>query len=117
MSDEFHRDEQEFIARAKQILDRAVDEMAPATALKLQRARLAALEHRSMRRPWVAWTGGLAVASVAALALVMWLRQSAPVPPASVQLEDFELVTWVEDVELAEDLDFYRWLADDDTTG
>lgn len=117
MSDEFHRDEQEFIARAKQILDRAVDEMAPATALKLQRARLAALEHRSMRRLWVAWIGGLAVASVAALALILWLKQPASEHHAAVPLEDFELVTSVENVELAEDLDFYHWLADDDTTG
>jgi hypothetical protein len=34
-----------------------------------------------------------------------------------VPLEDFELVTSVEDVELAEDLDFYHWLADDDAAG
>lgn len=117
MSDGFGHDEQEFIARAKQVLDRSLDEVDHATALRLQRTRLAAVEACAARRPWLVWASGLVVASVAALALTLWLKPPAPERHAAMPLEDFELVTSVENVELAEDLDFYHWLADDDTTG
>lgn len=115
MNGELMPEDREFIARAKAALDRAVDEMDHGTSLRLQRARLSALEG-PRRRPWILWAGAT-TASVAMLALVLWLRQPAPAPHASVPLEDFELVTSVEDVELAEDLDFYHWLADDDAAG
>lgn len=117
MNQEFRPEEQAWIERAKQVLDRSVDEMDPVTALKLQRARLAALERRSALRPWRVWVGGLALASLAALAVTLWMNSPSPEHHAAVSLEDFELVTSVENVELAEDLDFYHWLADDDTTG
>jgi hypothetical protein len=117
MSDQFHPDEQAFIARAKQVLDRTVDEMDPATSLKLQRARLSVMQSRVSWRPWLAWASGLAMASIATMALVLWMKQPAPENHAAVPLEDFELVTSSENVELAEDLDFYHWLADDDSTG
>lgn len=117
MNEEFRPDEQAFIARAKQVLDRAVDEVDPAVSLRLQRARVSALEHRALRRPWLAWVGGLAMASLAALALLLWMKQPVSEHHAAVPLEDFELVTSLENVELAEDLDFYHWLADDDSTG
>lgn len=117
MSDEFRPDEQAFIARAKQVLDHAVNEMDPATSLKLQRARLAVIQHHVSRRPWLVWVSGLTMASIATIAVVLWMKQPAPENHAAVPLEDFELVTSGENVELAEDLDFYHWLADDDSTG
>ena len=117
MNHEFHPDEQAFIARAKAVLDCSVEDLDAAAARKLQRARIMALERRPKRGRWAAWIGGLAAASLAALALVLWLVQPAPERQAAVPLEDFELITSVENVELAEDLDFYHWLADDDTTG
>jgi ferric-dicitrate binding protein FerR (iron transport regulator) len=117
MSDVRHPDEQAFIARAKDVLDRAADELDAATARKLQRARAAALERRSRWSRRAAWVAGLAAASVAALALWLWTGQPGPERQAAVPLEDFELVTSVENIELVEDLDFYHWLADGDTAG
>ena len=117
MSEGFRQDEQAFIARAKQVLDHALGEVDHATALRLQRARLSALKGHSEPKRWPVWASGLTVASVAALALMLWIKQPVPEHHAAVSLEDFELVTSVENVELAEDLDFYHWLADDDTTG
>jgi len=118
MNGEFNRDEQAWIAQAKQLLDAAVEHLDPATTIRLQRARAVAVEHRPAWKSWAVWVTGLALASIAVLAVTVWVHQSAPSEHhAAVPLEDFELVTSVENVELAEDLDFYHWLADDDTTG
>ena len=54
---------------------------------------------------------------MAAVALYVWAPQPMSRQHAAVPLDDFELVTSVENVELAEDLEFFHWLADDDTTG
>jgi hypothetical protein len=115
MNGELMPEDREFIARAKAMLDRSVNEIDHSAELRLQRARLSALDS-PRRRTWLLWASATTV-SVVALAILIWLRQPAPAPTASVPLEDFELVTSVEDVELAEDLDFYHWLADDDAAG
>lgn len=117
MNQDLHQDDREFVSRAKQVLDRALGEVDQPTTLRLQQGRLAALERRSRRPSWIAWVSGLAVASVAALMLYLWIPQPASQQHAAVPLEDFELVTSVENVELAEDLDFFHWLADDDQAG
>lgn len=117
MNQDLQQDDREFVGRAKRVLDRSVGEMDPSATLSLQRGRLAALEGRSRRPFWIAWASGLAVASVAALALYLWVPQPTPQQHVAVPLDDFELVTSVENVELAEDLEFFHWLADDDTTG
>jgi len=117
MSDEFDSNEQAFIARAKRVLDRAVGEIDPDKAVKLQRARISAMQSRaSWNRRW-AWNTGLAIVSVAAVALVLWMNQPPSGNHAAVPLEDFELVMSGENLELAEDLEFYHWLANEDSTG
>lgn len=117
MSQDLHQDDQAFVSRAKRVLDRAVEELHQPAIVRLQRGRLAALERRSRRSFWIAWASGLAVASVAALVVYLWMPQPASQQHAAVSLDDVELVTSVENVELAEDLEFFHWLADDDTTG
>lgn len=117
MSQDLQSDERAFISRAKAVLDRAVEEVDRPTVLRLQRGRLAALDIGPRRPAWLMWASGLAVVSVAALAVYLWAQPSALQPRAAVPLEDFELVTSVENVELAQDLEFFHWLADDDTTG
>ena len=117
MSHDLQQDDREFVRRAKTVWDRAVDEVDPAVALRLQRGRLAVLASRPHRISWHAWVSGLAVASVAAVALLLWMQQPASLQHAAVPLDDFELVTSVENVELAEDLEFFHWLADDDQAG
>ena len=117
MSTEFQREDERFIARAKQVLEQSVDGIDHPTVLKLQRARLAAREAGPARGWWILWAGGLATASVAALALALWITQPASDSDHASVLEDFDLVMSAENVELAEDLEFYHWLADDDATG
>lgn len=117
MSLEFQQEDERFIARAKQVLELSIARIDHPTVLRLQRARLAAGEAGPVRRWWILWAGGLAMASVAALALVLWTKQPALENHHAVVLEDLDLVMSAENVELAEDLEFYHWLADDDATG
>lgn len=117
MSRNLHQDDRAFALRAKRVLDGTVQEMDQPIALRLQRGRLAVLESKPRRSVWSVWASGFAVASVAALALYLWGPQPISQQHAGVPLDDFELVTSVENVELAEDLEFFHWLADDDTTG
>ena len=56
------------------------------------------------------------MATVAALTLLLWTKQPVPDHHHSPLLEDMELVMSAENVELAQDLEFYHWLADADTT-
>ena len=73
-----------------------------------------ALETGMRRRPWAAWTwvSGLAGAAVAILALVFLLKGQEASNQHHPMLEDLELMTSTENVELSEDLEFYDWLAE-----
>jgi hypothetical protein len=117
MSQDLHHSDHEFVGRAKGVLDRAVGEVDHATVLRLQQGRLAALDARARRSSWRPWASGLAIASLAALAVLLWTQEAPSPQHAAVPLDDFELVTSVENVELAEDLEFFHWLADVDQTG
>lgn len=104
-------------ARAKRLLDQSVADLDPATALRLQRARLAVLDAKPARRSWMVLAGGLAMAAVVALTVTLWTKQPVPEHHAAPLVEDIDLVLSAENVELADDLEFYHWLADADTTG
>ncbi len=105
------------IVRTKQLLDQSVGDLDSATTHRLQRARLAALEAKPARGWRMVWASGFAMASVAALAIIMWTKQPLPENHHAPLLEDMDLVISIENVELAEDLEFYHWLADADTMG
>ena len=117
VSQDLHHSDHAFVGQAKMVLDRAVGGVDHATALRLQRGRLAALDARARGSSWRTWASGLAAASLAALAVLFWTQPAVPPQHAAVPLDDFELVTSVENVELAEDLEFFHWLADDDQAG
>jgi hypothetical protein len=117
MSTDFQPSDEQVTARAKQLLDKSVADLDPATVHRLQRARLAALEAKPARGRWMVWAGGLAVIAVAALTVTFWTKQPLPEHHISPLVEDIDLVLSAENVELADDLEFYHWLADVDTTG
>jgi hypothetical protein len=117
MSSEFQQEDERFIARAKQLLDQSVAGIDHPTVLRLQRARHAACAAGPPRGWWILWAGGLAMASVAALTLMLWTKQPALENHHAPVLEDMDLVMSAENIELAEDLEFYHWLADDDAKG
>ncbi|MCS6290192.1 MAG: hypothetical protein H8K10_14655 [Nitrospira sp.] len=102
---------------AKHLLDHSVQDLDQKTMLSVQRARLAALEAVSRRRqPWIRWAGGVALASMMALAVSMWTWQSNSANHSSLLLEDLELMQSPENIELSEDFEFYHWLADGTST-
>jgi hypothetical protein len=117
MSDRDLQDDRELRARAKRLLDQSVEDLDRTVTLRLQRARVAALSTGVVPRwRWV-WGGGLAVTAVMALAILFWTKQPAKKNHHGPFLEDMELVMSAENVELAEDLEFYHWLVDADQTG
>ena len=104
-------------ASAKLVLDDAVRNLDRDTTLRLQRARMRALEGPAHRRPWIAWAGGVALASAAVLTVVLWDTPTMIEPHSPLHLlEDLDLVTSPENVEISEDLEFYDWLADATST-
>ncbi len=101
----------------KRLLNDSVRDLDQKTVLSLQRARLNVLDAASRRRqPWIRWAGGVALASMAVLAVTLWLWPSNGVTHSHLLLEDLELVRSPENIELSEDLEFYDWLADGTTT-
>lgn len=103
--------------RAKQVLDRSAVDLDATTTMRLQRARLAALEAKPAHRWWMIWASGLTMAALGALAITLWTKQPIQENQQPQFFEDLDLVLSVENVELAEDLEFYHWLADVDATG
>ena len=117
MNGDLSSQDREFVAHAKRVLDRTAAGLDQATAMRVQRVRLEASALRPRRAAWLPWASGVAVASLAAVMVFLWLQQPTPQQHTAVPLDDFELVTSEENVELAEDFEFFHWLADDDQAG
>lgn len=98
---------------AKRLLDQSVHDLDQNTIFRVQRARLNALGSAPSRRPWLRWAGGMALASMVALAITLWIWPSVGGNQSHLPLlEDLELMQSSENIELSEDLEFYDWLAD-----
>ena len=117
MSDMRSSDDELFIAGAKRALDNSVHQLDVRLTGRLQRARREALEPPLCRLPWRTWAGGIAIASIGFLAITFSIRQPDLDSHAPPLLEDLDLITSTENVELSEDLEFYDWLADSTTAG
>jgi hypothetical protein len=103
--------------RAKALFDESVRELDAETLSRLNRSRqtaLAELKAGGAGLSWLRWTpvGAAAVAAVAAV--VVWRAGDLEqLPPDTAA--DFEMLLAGEELELLEDLEFYRWLALDET--
>ena len=109
--------EKEFLQRIKQELDVAAEELDPLTLARLKSCRMRALEKANQGGwrfadipRWVT-AGGFATVTVAIVAVSLWTaapwRNMVAVHP-----EDREIVASQEQFELYDDLEFYRWLAE-----
>ncbi|MEB2343776.1 MAG: hypothetical protein OZ948_03450 [Deltaproteobacteria bacterium] len=108
------------VARARAQLDHDVAALDETTRARLRAARLRALgtleRPATTRRAFVAPRGLVATAAGAAvLALVVasWRQREDTEGKLAVELDDVELLASADDLELYDDLDFYRWLAED----
>jgi len=104
-------DDDKFLQRMKEQLDRELDELDPATARRLQKGRLAALEaaERPHRNPL--WMPGLALASVSVLAVALWLAIPQQSSPDVSAFDDLELMADSQELEFYQEAEFYYWLA------
>ncbi|WP_298273540.1 hypothetical protein [Geobacter sp.] len=91
------------------------------TAARLREMRFAAVEAAGRRRwfaaiPRWATAGGVATIAVAVVATSLWFTRVQREKPVA-GIDDMEIITTREHIQLYEDLDFYRWLAEQDRKG
>lgn len=111
-------------------LDEEVDSLDSATLLRLAQARRLALAAAAVPRPrwrrtirlstgpagdWLVPAGALA--SILATAVALTLMVAEPGNGSARELDDVELLTAGEELELYENLEFYLWLQDREQTG
>ena len=99
--------EQQFVNNLRKNLDHSLDELDAVTLARLKAARLTALESRD--RPAI-WQNKMVMASAMSIFLVagIWLIQNPVVQDLPV--EDLQMLTAGEDLDLYRELEFYQWL-------
>lgn len=103
--------EKRFVMAVRHELDRRAAALDDLTVARLRSARLLALDAAARPRRGLL-AAGLATATLsAALVAVLMLAPAAITPPAA-GLEQFELLSENESLDLYRDLEFYRWLAE-----
>lgn len=108
MSEEQEK-ETRFVTAVKRELDRSAEALDGLTLARLRSARLRALDAQPRPRRWLI-AGGLATATLSA-ALVAVLLFAPTVAPPLADLEQFDLLSENDGLDLYGDLEFYRWLA------
>lgn len=108
--------DRELLDRVRATLDGSTENLDAATLRRLRQSRFEALEaagagRRSFFRPRWVTAGGVATVAVLGVAASLWLSASRPVLPEK-QVEDLEIITAKEQLDLYADLEFYRWLAE-----
>jgi hypothetical protein len=113
--------EQKFLKNVRDELDRSCDGLDGHTQSRLNSIRHAALEHghKSPSRALLAPFGGLVTACVLVLVVGM-LYQGQPETPLQIvpdtisPMEDLDILTSAESLELFENLEFYQWLEENE---
>ena len=108
--------DQEFIASAKQALDRSLEDLEPHTLARLRQVRHQALEPARTRVPRFVWAGGLATA-FATLLVASVVFYPTGSPNSVTTFDDVEILASSEDLDFYDDLEFYHWLADAEFSG
>lgn len=111
------KNEQELNKHIRQDLDDSVDVLDANTLSKIRQIRAQAVDraadkqaHGLFSRPRFL-AGSLATVCVMVLAVVVLLN--SPTSVNSVPLDDLELISSSDNLELFEDLEFYEWLEED----
>ncbi|HOI14838.1 MAG TPA: hypothetical protein PK036_00710 [Geobacteraceae bacterium] len=111
-----------FAERMRKLLDESAVRPDEQTRMRLRSIRLKALEVAEQGMPWYLrfprWVtaGGLATAMVLVIAVSLWMGTGRNALPVT-QVEDLDILTNNEQLELYKDLDFYRWLESADNSG
>jgi len=97
-------------------LTQSVDALNTETRTRLARIRQQALARACNRRP-LRYLLPAAVLASAGLALAVFLTLRPPQPAQNEMLDDLDLITSTESLELIENLEFYEWLEEYDLSG
>jgi len=110
--------EDELKQRVSRELEESIDELDANTLSKIRQIRAQAIDSaNSPRQHW--WSlnqsgllfGGLATACVMLLAVVLLLN--SPSSMQAIPVDEIELISSSDNLELFEDLEFYEWLEED----
>lgn len=114
-------EEPEFLAAAKSSLDKAADDLDGRVLARLKMVRRQAIDADKQASGFAKWltpghwmipASGFAVtAVVAVLATSLWIDKSGDDLLAGPALEDIQIISNMDDIELYEELEFYQWLA------
>jgi len=104
------------VEKIRETLDKSVTELDSSTMERLRMIRMAAVDASvTEKRPWFAvpiWITAGGIAAVAVIIIALSLRISAPRQNLIAgQIEDIDILTSHEHLEIYEDMEFYRWLA------
>ena len=104
-----------FLEKVQRLLDQGVENLGSQTERRLEEVRMGALsaaaEGRSrffLPRRWVL-AGSFAMATLVAAALFFFLSPSTDTLPTG-DLDELEIITSRERLDIYQNLDFYRWL-------
>ena len=103
---------------ARRLLNEEVSQLDNATLRQLRIARTEAIEKGKKSTDWVVWAGGMATAGVGVLAFTILFNSNiSEIDQTLTGMEDLELLSSAEEIELYEDLEFYQWLEEEEATG
>ncbi len=106
----------EFLAAAKSTLDTAARDLDTPILIRLRAVRGRALAASQRRRtlfvsPWLVPGAAVSTALVMAVAGLLWL--SSTTNELNVTGEDSDLIAADDNLDIYNDFEFYRWLADE----
>ena len=106
--------EDELNTNIKQRLDKSVEEIDANTLSSIRQIRAKAMEkteNRKYPKQNSMLIGGLATACVFVLAVILLLNPETPVQ--QIPVDELEMISSIDNLELIEDLEFYEWLEED----
>jgi hypothetical protein len=110
--------EQELEKRICEQLDAGIENLEQGRVAALRRARQSALAQGDTATRWQLpyWLTPARISLAAVTLLAVGLFTAVPQRTPSISADDLEVLSAPEQVELVQDLDFYRWLASTDAT-
>lgn len=105
-----------WLAAVRTELGQSVDEIDDATSSKLEQIRHQALARKTSRSlPSLLLPAAVLATACLALALIIYIPEQQP--KQKEMIDDLDLITASQSLDLYEDLDFYEWLDAYDLSG
>jgi hypothetical protein len=109
-------EEQRLVDNIRQRMDQSCNALDGQTLSRLNRIRHAALERKQARASRMLLPfGGFVTASVLAVSVMLFAPGTPEAVPAASAIEDLDILTSTDSLDLYEDYEFYQWLAENDS--